>query len=113
MLLTMTTRCVTRATVALLLLMVGCSKNTGEDPGTSTTPPADGPAAEPPADATTERPSLTRAECEAKGGKVIGDIGDGAIHRPDYTCDSGEPPIGSIRAADGEPIAAEGEVCCP
>jgi hypothetical protein len=43
---------------------------------------------------------------------VIGDIGDGAIHDPDYRCSNGEPPIGSIVPQPGEPIAIEGEVCC-
>jgi hypothetical protein len=61
----------------------------------------------------TERPTLTRAECVAKGGQVVGDIGDGAIHSPDYVCESGEPPIGTIQPVQGDPIAVEGEVCCP
>jgi len=60
----------------------------------------------------TPRPQMTRAECKAEGGKVIGDIGNGAIHRPEYRCESGNPPIASIRFLEGEPIATEGEVCC-
>lgn len=75
----------------LMGVLSGCPKNTGG----------------------TEHPGLTRAECEAKGGEVVGDIGDGAIHRPDYVCQSGEPPIGTIQPVEGEPIAVEGEVCCP
>jgi hypothetical protein len=60
-----------------------------------------------------ERPGLTAGACEAQGGKVIGDIGDGAIHRPEYRCpDSGEAPIGSIVPDPGGPIASEGAVCC-
>ena len=64
----------------------------------------------------TSRPELTRQECRDRGGVVVGDIGNGAIHRDDYTCESsGEPPIGAIvpaAGAAGEPIAIEGEVCC-
>lgn len=105
------------APLAALVLMAGCSKKTGEDPGT-TVAPTDGPTAPadaqaPPPGSDAERPTLTRAECEAQGGVIVGDIGDGAIHRPDYTCESGQPPIGTIKAAEGEPIATEGEVCCP
>ena len=59
------------------------------------------------------RPQLTAATCEAQGGKVVGDIGDGAIHRPDYRCpDSGQPPIGTVAPAPGGPAAVEGSVCC-
>jgi len=58
------------------------------------------------------RPLMTRAECSMAGGSIIGDIGDGAIHRPEYRCESGEPPIARITYLEGEPIAIEGEVCC-
>ena len=61
----------------------------------------------------TSRPTMTDAECTAQGGTVVGDIGDGAIHRPDYRCESGQPPIASIKSAEGEPVAIEGSVCCP
>ncbi len=57
--------------------------------------------------------TLTAEACEASGGTVVGDIGDGAIHRPDYRCPSGSPPSGTIRAAEGAPMAVEGSVCCP
>lgn len=67
------------------------------------------PAGEAPA----ERPSLTAQECEAGGGTVVGDIGDGAIHKPEYKCASGAAPTGSIRAAESGPMAVEGAVCCP
>jgi hypothetical protein len=43
-----------------------------------------------------DRPELTTEACEAKGGKVVGDIGDGAVHRPDYKCESGLAPIGRV-----------------
>jgi hypothetical protein len=54
----------------------------------------------------TDRPELTTEACEAKGGKVVGDIGDGAVHRPDYKCESGLPPIGRVA------LGVEGSVCC-
>ncbi|MCA9687786.1 MAG: hypothetical protein KC457_36845 [Myxococcales bacterium] len=100
----------------LLPLLAGCNK-TGDG---QTSNPDDGQttgdstqiSAPPPADAP-ERPKLSRAECEAKGARVVGDIGDGAIHRPDYVCESGEAPIATIAPGEGEPIATEGEVCCP
>lgn len=87
------------------LLMTGCGKK-GEAPGTAA-------PTEPAPSAGSERPTLTNAECEAKGGRIVGDIGDGAIHRPDYTCEGGQPPIASIRAVEGEPVPIEGSVCCP
>lgn len=101
-----------RTTVIGLLLLAGCEKkNTSEPTGDATPPPtSDTP---PPSQGDAERPSMTAPECEAKGGTVVGDIGDGAIHRPDYTCESGKPPIGSVRAAEGAPVAIEGQVCCP
>jgi|SRR6478735_1090596 len=61
----------------------------------------------------TARPTLTAQACEANGGAVQGDIGDGAIHRPEYRCPNGAKPSGSIAAPDGGPIAVEGAVCCP
>jgi hypothetical protein len=88
--------------------------------GSKQSPPAESPAteapAEPTADATAapaERPKLTADECTASGGSVVGDIGDGAIHRPDYRCPSGAEPSGSIQSAADEPVAVEGSVCCP
>lgn len=59
-----------------------------------------------------QRPLITRAQCLSEGGSIIGDIGNGAIHQPEYRCESGEPPIARITYLEGEPIAAEGEVCC-
>jgi hypothetical protein len=57
--------------------------------------------------------SLTRTECAAAGGTEVGDPGNGMTHRPGFLCpESGEPPIGTIRPQDGEPIAIEGSVCC-
>ena len=62
---------------------------------------------------TADRPQLTRVECIADGGTIIGDIGDGATSEPDYICPSGLPPLAQIAFVDDEPIATEGEVCCP
>ena len=81
-----------------LLLAAGCEKK-----------PTNEPNSEP---QSTDRPLVTRTECQAQGGSVVGDIGDGAIHRPDYRCANGQPPLGTIKAEQGEPIAVEGEVCC-
>jgi hypothetical protein len=94
-----------------LVLLAACSKPPSTEPSTSPPPAGD---KTPPADGNhEERPGMTAADCEAKGGKVIGDIGDGAIHRPDYRCpDSGEAPLGSVIADPGGPVAIEGSVCC-
>lgn len=81
-----------------LLLAAGCEKKPTNEPN---------PEPEP-----TDRPLVTSTECEARGGTVVGDIGDGAIHRPDYRCANGQPPIGTIKAEEGEPVAIEGAVCC-
>ncbi len=61
----------------------------------------------------TDRSELTAEACEAGGGTVVGDIGDGAIHRPDFRCPSGSKPSGAIRAPGAGPVAVEGSVCCP
>jgi hypothetical protein len=68
---------------------------------------------DPESSAPSSAPELTAEACEAGGGTVVGDIGDGAIHRPDYRCASGLKPSGKIRPAEGGPIAIEGSVCCP
>lgn len=80
--------------VPAFILLAACSKSPSNPP-------------------TTAKPELTAEACEAQGGKVIGDIGDGAIHEPGYRCpDSGEAPIGTIVADPNGPIAIEGAVCC-
>jgi hypothetical protein len=106
-----------RASIVILgfALLAACSKppstpptqeSGGEDkPVDEGTPAAEG--------GSEERPGLTAAACEEQGGQVVGDIGDGAIHRPDYVCpDSGVAPIGTITADPGGPVAVEGAVCC-
>jgi hypothetical protein len=67
----------------------------------------------PPAPEGETRPTVSAQQCEASGGTVVGDIGDGAIHRPDYRCASGAKPTASISNPEGGPIAIEGSVCCP
>ena len=86
--------------VALLVSLTACggASPEAEEPAGEELPPPDAEQA--------ERPSMTAEECEAQGGQVVGDIGDGAIHRPEYRCESGEPPIASI------PLGVEGSVCC-
>jgi hypothetical protein len=40
---------------------------------------------------------ISRQECEAQGGQVVGDIGNGAIWRDDYVCEStNEPPTDAV-----------------
>jgi hypothetical protein len=98
-----------------LVLLAGCSKSSTEEPTTTPEQPTgeQPPAGEEPPATGTERPALSAAQCEEQGGKVVGDIGDGAIHRPEYRCpDSGEAPIGSVTADPGGPVAIEGSVCC-
>src|SRR5512134_262179 len=81
----------------------------------SQTPPSESAPAPPSAGSNEpiQRPELTADACQATGGTVVGDIGDGAIHRADYSCPSGKKPSGNIRAPEGGPIAVEGSVCCP
>ncbi|MEO0997279.1 MAG: hypothetical protein AAFX58_07150 [Pseudomonadota bacterium] len=59
-----------------------------------------------------QRSALTPAQCNEQGGRIVGDIGDGRIHRPDYRCDSGDPPLGVIRYDGSGPRPIEGAVCC-
>ncbi|MBI4951033.1 MAG: hypothetical protein HY908_03305 [Myxococcales bacterium] len=90
------------------LLLAACPKSPPPPPPAAPAPSAKAPGAE-----NAERPRLTASACEAEGGKVVGDIGDGAIHRPDYVCpESGKPPLGTIAADPGGPMGVEGAVCC-
>jgi len=91
-----------------LLLLSACANKGTPPPGEA--PGADVPPGPSPAPA---RSTISAAECEAQQAVVVGDIGDGAIHKPGYTCASGKPPIADIRPAEGEPVAVEGSVCCP
>lgn len=83
----------------------------------SSTPPSSPPADDTPVavggedglppDPAAERPSYTAEQCEAEGGTVVGDIGDGAVHRPDYRCENGDEPVARVDSG------IEGAVCCP
>ena len=97
-----------RSSVLALVLVAACST-----PPTAPPTSAPEPTGEEMPGSDAERPGITAEACEAQGGTVIGDIGDGAIHRPDYRCpDSDEAPIGSIVPEGDGPIAVEGAVCC-
>jgi hypothetical protein len=88
---------------SLLVCWMGCSS-----------PPAAPPRAPASPEATeTERQELSSDQCEAQGGEVVGDIGDGATRRPGYLCPGGKPPTGNIAAPEGGPMPVEGAVCCP
>lgn len=89
---------------AIVVVLAGC--------GPSQPPPQDASTGDP-ATGAPERKALTQENCEAQGGSAVGDIGDGATHRPDYVCPSGKPPLGSIVPPAGGPVAIEGAVCCP
>jgi hypothetical protein len=89
---------------AIAVVLAGC--------GSSSPPPPQAPPAGAPAMNAPERKALTQEQCEAQGGIVVGDIGDGATHRPDYVCQSGRQPLGNIVPPAGGPVAIEGAVCC-
>ena len=97
-----------RSLVVLFVLAVAaCGSNQS-----SPSPQAPDPAPAPSEPAPTAK-TMTADECTAAGGEVMGDIGDGAIHKPDYKCPkSGEAPLGHIKSAEGEPMGVEGAVCC-
>lgn len=68
--------------------------------------------AEPPGLGANHSTPMTAEECVAANGVVVGDIGDGRIHRSDYLCVNGDVPLGTIIQKAGEPMAVEGAVCC-
>ena len=55
---------------------------------------------------------MTYQECIQANGVVVGDIGNGQIHHPDYLCNNGEVPLGTIVPAMDEAVPTEGSVCC-
>src|SRR5690242_15352611 len=89
------------------LSVAGCG-GTQSEPATPTGGAPSEPVAQPGPATSGARPSMTAQDCEAAGGTVVGDIGDGAIHRPEYVCASGVAPTGSISAPEGAPMAVEG-----
>ncbi|MAQ15032.1 MAG: hypothetical protein CMN30_09595 [Sandaracinus sp.] len=97
----------------LLLVSLGCGPDephgaTTDEPAGAEVPPDEAPPGElPTGPSPADRPAVGAAECEAQGGTVVGDIGDGAVHRPDYRCSDGQAPIGSVASG------IEGAVCCP
>jgi hypothetical protein len=99
--------------VAVLLLMCAGFFGGSEGPAKSPTDAKGTPATDPAPGDGPARPELTAEACQANGGTVVGDIGDGATRRPDYRCPSGAKPVGNISAPAGGPIAIEGSVCCP
>lgn len=87
----------------LALLLAACGGgSTAEEP-----PPEASTGDEAPPEPSGPEGAMSVEDCTAQGGTVVGDIGDGAVHRPDYVCPSGQPPIGSV--AQG----IEGSACCP
>lgn len=91
--------------------LAACASNQSHvEPAPESAPAA--AEADPPLDAAA-RPQLSAEDCAARGGTVIADIGDGAIHRPDYRCPNGAEPSGVIKSAGDGPVAVEGSVCCP
>jgi hypothetical protein len=96
----------------LLLFSVICVLGAcSSAPAADETPKTDAPAptatdvasAVPPHGA---RREISQDDCTAKGGTLVGDIGDGATHKPEFRCPSGSPPIGNV------PLGVEGSVCC-
>jgi hypothetical protein len=88
---------------AIAVVLAGCGGS----------PPPQGSPTDKPVMGTPEHKALTQEECQAQGGSVVGDIGNGATQRPDYVCPSGGPPLGNVAPPAGGPMAVEGAVCCP
>ena len=59
----------------VLALLVACGGGKQAAPPPQPTAPTAGSAS-----------TMTAEECTSAGGEVVGDIGDGAIHRPEYRC---------------------------
>src|SRR6188768_1480672 len=89
--------------------LVGCggASSSGNPPSQAAPQSTEQPAPSS-GEAVAARPALTAQACEASGGALVGDIGDGAIHRPEYRCPNGAKPTGSISAPEAGPIAIEG-----
>lgn len=104
---------------AIVVALAGCGPSQPEPQSSPSGEPTTGapatgaPATGAPTTGAPGRKALTQEECAAQGGSAVGDIGDGATHRPDYVCASGKPPLGNIAPPTGGPVAIEGAVCCP
>jgi hypothetical protein len=65
-----------------------------------------------------DRIAVTREECVAQGGSIVGDIGDGGIFAESYVCESnGLAPFAIVVqdtsiSSSAVGVAIEGEVCC-
>jgi hypothetical protein len=109
-------RIVSGSVVALFMACAGvvaCGGSQSPPQAPAETEAAPAPATETsPTEGAPSRPELTAEACEANGGTIVGDIGDGAIHRADYRCPSGAAPSGDIKAPEGGPMGVEGSVCC-
>jgi hypothetical protein len=95
---------------ASLLVWWMCWMGCGAPAAAPPREPAPAPA---PESTEPERQGLTSEQCEAQGGEIVGDIGDGATRRPDYLCPGGKPPTGNVAPPEGGPMPVEGAVCCP
>ena len=102
------------ACASLLVSWMGCSSPQDAPPSAPAPAPTEPTEPTQPTEPTEgERQQLTSEQCEAQGGEVVGDIGDGATQRPDYLCPGGKPPTGNIAPPEGGPMPVEGAVCCP
>jgi len=99
-----------RILMICVAMLVGCA---GSQPPRQVTPIDDPTKAPLEHRAGAPGSPVTPDQCEAQAGQVVGDIGDGATHRPGYVCPSGKPPLGDVVSPAGAPIASEGSVCCP
>ena len=83
--------------LSLSLLAAACG---GADKPTPTTPDPD-PTAEAPADDPAAPELMAHEQCEAAGGSVVGDIGDGSVQCPEGTVE-----IGNVSGG------VEAQLCC-
>ena len=80
--------------MALALTAGACSKKPAANDSTST--PSAAPSGEPGAGGT-----MSKEDCEQKGGHTVGDIGDGSVK-----CGEGEESAGRVQ------LGMEGALCC-
>jgi len=93
------------ASIMIGLLLTACTGTVEPSPPENELPESNLPKLE-------RRAELTALQCEQRGGEVVGDIGDGRIHRASYVCASGTKPIGTIVYTSEEAVPTEGAVCC-
>ncbi len=96
-----------------LVLLVACNTKPSPEKPAAQAQPLTAESQSLPSNPASPKAMITASACKADGGTIVGDIGDGAIHKPDYTCESnGKSPVGRIKPEQGEPVAVEGSVCC-